>query len=238
MRKKYILSYNHIPGEAGSITGQHICFRRACLRLVATTPICWLVFSTTHYCFEIMPFHCKWSDLLRTLQIKASAGDWFSTDNTERSKWKLAVHIKQIYFNGIMQVVKRVHAEYFRVSLLSKSWICEYVITHHMLLGQGHGDDRRRGSHTSVHANQQLHAQSDACVPSQREDAHVTCHNGWPQEVLHRRGAVRVSIKDLRKRRKVRSDCKQRLTVCASVEATIALNVEAELYISVNSIDD
>lgn len=65
-------------------------------------------------------------------------------------------------------------------------------------MGQGLGDGRRRGSDAFVHAEQQLHAQSDACVPSEGEDADVTRHDGRPQEVLHRRGAVRVSIKHLR----------------------------------------
>lgn len=66
-------------------------------------------------------------------------------------------------------------------------------------LGQGLGDGGRRGSHTFVHAEQQLHAHGDACVPSEWEDADVTRHNGRSQQVLHRRGAVSVSIKHLRR---------------------------------------
>lgn len=62
-------------------------------------------------------------------------------------------------------------------------------------LGQGLGGDDRRGLHAFVHAEQQLQAQSDARVPSQREDANVARHNGRPQKVLHRRGPVRVPIK-------------------------------------------
>ena len=51
-----------------------------------------------------------------------------------------------------------------------------------------------------AHAEQQLQTQSDACVPSEREDADVTRHDGRPQEVLHRRGAVRVPIEHLRRK--------------------------------------
>lgn len=50
-----------------------------------------------------------------------------------------------------------------------------------------------------VHAEQQLQAQGDACVPPQGKDTDVAGDNGRPQEVLNRRGAVRVSIKHLRK---------------------------------------
>lgn len=60
------------------------------------------------------------------------------------------------------------------------------------------------GLHAFVHAEQQLQAQSDACVPSQREDANVASNDGRPQKVLHRRGPVRVPIKHLRKDRKAR----------------------------------
>lgn len=77
------------------------------------------------------------------------------------------------------------------------------IITDHTgmdgCFGQGLWDGRRKGSDAFVHAEQQLQAQSNACVPSEGEDADVTCHDGWPQEVLHRRGAVRVSIKHLRR---------------------------------------
>ena len=72
-------------------------------------------------------------------------------------------------------------------------------------MGEGLGDGERKGSGAFVHAEQQLQAQSDACVPSQRKDADVACHDGRPQEVLHRRGAVRVSIKHLRRERSERS---------------------------------
>lgn len=50
-----------------------------------------------------------------------------------------------------------------------------------------------------VHAEQQLQAQGDACVPPQGKDADVAGDNRRPQQVLHRRGAVRVSIEHLRK---------------------------------------
>lgn len=50
-----------------------------------------------------------------------------------------------------------------------------------------------------VHAEQQLQAQGDACVPPEGKDADVASYDGRPQEVLHGRGAVRVSIKHLRK---------------------------------------
>lgn len=66
-------------------------------------------------------------------------------------------------------------------------------------MGQGLGDNRRRGSDAFVHAEQQLQAQSDACVPTEGKDTDVTRHDGWPQEVLHRRGAVRVPVKHLRR---------------------------------------
>lgn len=80
-----------------------------------------------------------------------------------------------------------VHSEYFK----GKS--VKYNRTPHTedeasfgALGQGLGDDDRRRLHAFVHAEKQLQAQSDACVPSQREDANVACHDGWPQKVLHR----------------------------------------------------
>ena len=41
-----------------------------------------------------------------------------------------------------------------------------------------------------AHAEQQLHAQGNACVPPQREDADVARHDGRAQEVLHRASAV------------------------------------------------
>lgn len=69
-----------------------------------------------------------------------------------------------------------------------------------MFLGRGFGDGGRRGSDAFVHAEQQLHAQGDARVPSEGDDADVARHDGWPQEVLHGRGAVRVSIKHLRRK--------------------------------------
>lgn len=69
------------------------------------------------------------------------------------------------------------------------------------------GDGGRRGSHAFVHAEQQLQAQSDARVPSEGEDANVARHDGRPQQVLHRRGAVRVSVKHLGRERKTGSGC-------------------------------
>lgn len=65
--------------------------------------------------------------------------------------------------------------------------------------GQGLGDSGRTGSDAFVHAEQELQAQSNACVPSEGDDADVARHDGRPQKVLHRRGAVRVSVKHLRK---------------------------------------
>lgn len=61
------------------------------------------------------------------------------------------------------------------------------------------GDRRRMGLGAFVHAEQQLQAQGDACVPPEGKDADVASYDGRPQEVLHGRGAVRVSIKHLRK---------------------------------------
>lgn len=52
-----------------------------------------------------------------------------------------------------------------------------------------------------VHAEQQLQAQGDACVPPEGKDADVASYDGRPQQVLHGRGAVRVSIKHLREER-------------------------------------
>lgn len=74
--------------------------------------------------------------------------------------------------------------------------------------GGGWGKWGVGGLHAFVHAEQQLQAQSDACVPSQREDANVASNNGRPQKVLHRRGPVRVPIKHLRKNRKARLRCR------------------------------
>lgn len=71
-------------------------------------------------------------------------------------------------------------------------------------LGQGLKEGRSRNSHAFVHAEQQLQTQGDACVPSEWEDADEACYNGRSQEVLYRRGAVRVSIKHLRKERRAR----------------------------------
>lgn len=53
-----------------------------------------------------------------------------------------------------------------------------------------------------VHAEQQLQAQGDACVPAQGKDADVAGYDRRSQEVLHRRGAVGVSIKHLRNERR------------------------------------
>lgn len=68
-------------------------------------------------------------------------------------------------------------------------------------MGQGLEDSGRRRSGAFVDAEQQLQAQSNACMPSQGEDANVARHDWWPQEVLHRRGAVRVSKKHLKRKR-------------------------------------
>lgn len=77
----------------------------------------------------------------------------------------------------------------------------EGVLGKDEVLGQGLGDGESRKSNAFVHAKQQLHTQSNACVPPKGEDADEARHNGWPQEVLHRRGAVRVSIKHLGRKR-------------------------------------
>lgn len=53
-------------------------------------------------------------------------------------------------------------------------------------------------SHTLVGAHQQLHPHGDAGVPAQWQQADVTGHNGWAQQVLHRGGAVRIPIEDLK----------------------------------------
>ena len=65
-------------------------------------------------------------------------------------------------------------------------------------MGEGLGDGGRRGLFAFVHAKQQLQAQSDACVPPEGDDADEARYDGRPQEVLHRRGAVRISVKHLR----------------------------------------
>lgn len=52
-------------------------------------------------------------------------------------------------------------------------------------------------SATFIHAHQQLHPHGDAGVPAQRQQADVTGHDGWAQQVLYRGGAVRVPVKDL-----------------------------------------
>lgn len=61
---------------------------------------------------------------------------------------------------------------------------------------QGKGKQAECTSRTLVHAHQQLHPHGDAGVPAQRQQADVTGHNRWAQQVLHRGGAVRVPIED------------------------------------------
>lgn len=56
--------------------------------------------------------------------------------------------------------------------------------------------ERMAGSGAFAHAEEQLEAQGDASVPAQGQDADVPGHDGWAQEVLDRRGAVRVPIED------------------------------------------
>lgn len=72
-------------------------------------------------------------------------------------------------------------------------------------LGQALTDGGRRNSNAFVHAKQQLQTQSDASVPPEGQDADEAGHDGWPEQVLHRWGAVRVSIKHLRKQRRARA---------------------------------
>lgn len=49
-----------------------------------------------------------------------------------------------------------------------------------------------------VRAHQQLHPHGNAGVPAQRQQADVASYDGRSKQVLHRRGAIRVPIKDLR----------------------------------------
>lgn len=60
------------------------------------------------------------------------------------------------------------------------------------------GAEKRRGLAAFIHAEQQLQAQSNPRVPPEGKDADVARHNWRPQEVLHRRRAVRVPVKHLR----------------------------------------
>lgn len=52
-----------------------------------------------------------------------------------------------------------------------------------------------------AHAHEQLHANGDAGVPAQRQQADVARHDGRAQKVLHRGRAVRISVEDLGGRR-------------------------------------
>lgn len=64
------------------------------------------------------------------------------------------------------------------------------------------GEDKKQDESTSgalVHAHQQLHPHSNAGVPAQWQQSDVTSYDGWPQEVLHCGGAVRVPIENLRR---------------------------------------
>lgn len=45
--------------------------------------------------------------------------------------------------------------------------------------------ETRRGLAAFAHAEQQLQAQSNTCVPPEGKDADVARHNWRPQEVLH-----------------------------------------------------
>ena len=54
-------------------------------------------------------------------------------------------------------------------------------------------------SGTLAHAEQQLHADGDTCVPAQREQTDVASYHGRTQEVLNRGGAVRVPVEHLRR---------------------------------------
>lgn len=49
----------------------------------------------------------------------------------------------------------------------------------------GGGAETRRGLAAFIHAEQQLQAQSNTCVPPEGKDADVARHNWRPQEVLH-----------------------------------------------------
>lgn len=62
-------------------------------------------------------------------------------------------------------------------------------------------------SAASVHAEQELQTQGNACVPSQREDTDVARNYRWTQKVLDRRGAVRVPVKHLRREMPVPEFC-------------------------------
>lgn len=53
------------------------------------------------------------------------------------------------------------------------------------------------GSAALAQALEQLHADGYANMPAQRDEADVTGHDGRPQQVLHRRRAVRVAIENL-----------------------------------------
>lgn len=62
----------------------------------------------------------------------------------------------------------------------------------------GRGRTRREcTSDALVHAHQQLHPHGDAGVPAQRQQADITGHDRWTQQVLHCGGAVGVPVKDL-----------------------------------------
>lgn len=53
------------------------------------------------------------------------------------------------------------------------------------------------GSAALAQALEELHADGDAHVPAQRDQADVARHDGRPQQVLHRGRAVGVAIENL-----------------------------------------
>lgn len=77
------------------------------------------------------------------------------------------------------------------------------MFTHRRGAGQGRagradppGAPGRRSA-ALAQALEELHADGDAHVPAQRDQADVARHDGRPQQVLHRGRAVRVAIENL-----------------------------------------
>lgn len=62
---------------------------------------------------------------------------------------------------------------------------------------QAQGALRPQRSAALAQALEQLHADGDAHVPAQRDQADVAGHDGRPQQVLHRGRAVGVAIENL-----------------------------------------
>lgn len=85
------------------------------------------------------------------------------------------------------------------------SWFDTHLKTRNRLNSQTTTCDGGRGKKMGqgvmlgafLHAEQKLHADSDTGVPAQRDDTDVTCHNRRTQEVLDRRGAIRITVKHL-----------------------------------------